>query len=76
MGDVILSLIRTWVPIGVGYLVAWGLLPSDLSDEATLAFAGLITAAYYGLVRLLESKTRFKWIGWLLGSPKEPSYGG
>lgn len=72
MTDFLISLVRTYVPIVIGYLVSIGLLPSDLSDEATAAFTGLIIGAYYLLARLLEK--RWPIFGWLLGAPKQPSY--
>jgi hypothetical protein len=72
MSDFITSLVRTYVPILIGYLVSLGILPSTLSDQATAAFTALIIGVYYLLVRLLE--TRFPWLGWLLGSPKTPKY--
>jgi hypothetical protein len=72
MGDFLVSLIRTWVPVAIGYLVTVGLLPTDLSDQATAALTAVITAVYYGLARLLEK--RWPVFGWLLGVPKEPSY--
>lgn len=72
MSDFVTSLVRTWVPVVIGYLVALGVLPTDLSDEATAAFTAIIIGAYYLLIRALE--TRFPWIGWLLGAPKTPTY--
>ena len=72
MADQITSLVRTWVPIAVGALISWGVLPADLSDSATLAFGGLIMGAYYAAVRVLEA--RFPWVGWLLGKAKTPTY--
>jgi hypothetical protein len=72
MTDFLTSLVRTYVPIVVGYLVSLGLLPGDLSDEATAAATGAIIAVYYALARLLEKK--WPAFGWLLGIPKEPSY--
>lgn len=72
MSDFIVSLVRTWVPIGVGYVVSLGILPDDLSDEATAAATAGIIALYYALARLLESK--FPKLGFLLGVPKTPTY--
>jgi hypothetical protein len=62
------------VPVAVGFLIAWGLLPATLSDQAVAAFSALLTAAYYLIVRLLES--RWPALGWLLGAPKTPTYPG
>lgn len=71
------SLIRTYVPIIVGALVAW-LATLGLAIDADAA-AGLIiflTCAlqglYYLVVRLLERK--FPQIGVLLGSAQKPVY--
>lgn len=72
MSDLVTSLIRTYTPVLVGWLIGVGLLPSSLSDEAGAALTGLIIGAYYLLVRLLES--RWPKLGWLLGAPKAPTY--
>jgi len=72
MNNWITSLVRTWVPIAIGALISWGVLPADLSESATLTFTGLITGAYYAVARLLEAKV--PWVGYLLGSKKTPSY--
>ena len=72
MSDFIVSLIRTWVPLAVGYLIAWGVLPADLSESATLALAAIVTGAYYAIVRALER--RWPVVGWLLGTAKAPTY--
>lgn len=72
MGDFLTSLVRTWVPIAIGYLVSLGVLPDDLSDEATAAATAAVIALYYALARLLER--RWPAAGWLLGVPKTPTY--
>lgn len=72
MGDLFTSLVRTWVPIVVGYLIGLGLLPADLSTEAALTFTALIMGVYYLLARWLERKWPF--LGWLLGLPRTPTY--
>lgn len=75
MNTTITSLIRTYVPVAVGAVVAWLLaLGVNLDDQTTAgltaALTGVITAVYYTLVRLLE--TRYPWVGALLGVPKSP----
>lgn len=72
MSDFIVSLVRTYVPIAIGYLVSLGVLPDDLSDQATAAATAGIIGAYYLLARALESK--FPKLGFLLGVPKTPTY--
>ena len=80
MSDFIISLIRTWVPIGVGLVVAWltaqGILDEETSKAAVINLSATLTAifsgAYYLGVRLLA-----KWqpgFEWLLGAPKAPEY--
>lgn len=62
--DVAASLIRTWVPIGVGTLLA--LLAARLRiviDARDTAMVGMgavaaVSAAYYALARLLEASRR------------------
>lgn len=78
MSDLLLSYIRTWVPVAVGAGLTWlgrkfGIvLPEDLSAQAAITVTGLIIALYYALVRGLE--TRWPWFGKLLGSAKQPEY--
>ena len=79
MSNTILSLIRTYVPIAVGALVAWLLtlgVTLDPASEAglTVAGTGLLIATYYTLIRLLER--RWPWVGILLGSAQAPTYSG
>lgn len=73
------SLIRTWVPLFVGQLVAW-LVTLGIISEGTITpemqaglsgFLGLVlTGAYYTVIRLLEQ--RWPQIGILLGSTQQP----
>jgi hypothetical protein len=77
MNDLIPSLIRTYVPIGVAFIV--GLLTDNgvvVSDEtstaAVLAISGVAGAVWYAAARWLEGVNPM--FGWLLGSPKTPSY--
>lgn len=60
VSDVATSLIRTWVPIGVGAFIAWlsqkgdvGVDPQAAATAGTVA-AALCAAIYYGLARGLE----------------------
>ena len=69
--------IRTYTPILVGWVLARigeTLGPLDV-DGATLSAAvtALVIAVYYGAVRWAEQ--RWPQLGWLLGSPHQPSYG-
>lgn len=77
MTNFVTSLIRTYVPIIVGALVAW-LATIDLAIAAE-AQAGLVVfltallqGAYYTVIRLLERK--FPKLGLLLGSTSKPAY--
>lgn len=72
------SLIRTWVPIGVGLLVTFLATHFNvvLSGKTGDALVAVVTAAagavYYSVVRLLEE--RYPQLGWLLGKPAKPNY--
>lgn len=77
MSDFIVSLIRTYVPIGVGAVVAWlvarGVDIAPESVDGVVAFlTAIFSALYYFVVRLLEQK--FPQLGWLLGQAKEVKY--
>lgn len=77
MTNFVISLIRTYVPVGVGAAIAWlaarGLnLDPSVAVGATAALTGVLTAGYYTLVRILEAK--FPWLGVLIGHPAKPSY--
>lgn len=78
MSDYVLSLVRTWVPIGVGAVlsyvaVRWGIVvPEDISTELTVGLTGIVIALYYGIVRALEK--RWPWFGKLLGAARKPAY--
>jgi hypothetical protein len=78
VNDTIVSLIRTWVPVAVGAVVAWvvrklGWVTPDTTELAT-AFTAIVIAAYYALARWLEKK--WPVLGVLLGIPKQPAYAG
>lgn len=71
------SLIRTYVPIGVGALASYLLtLGIDLDANAQLGLVTFLTALlqglYYLIARLLEQ--RYPQLGVLLGSSKTPDY--
>jgi hypothetical protein len=70
------SIVRTVTPYVVGVVVTllarWG-IDWTPSPEALVIVAGLVSAAYYALVRILETRGRQAW-GWLLGTPKAPTY--
>ncbi len=78
MNDYVLSLVRTWVPIGVAWVltyaaVRWGVvLDEDISGQLATGATAVVAALYYALVRALE--TRWPWFGKLLGRAKPPAY--
>lgn len=77
MSNFVTSLIRTYVPIIVGALVAWLItvgIELDANTQAGLivGLTGILQGAYYLAVRLLERK--FPQIGVLLGSTQKPVY--
>lgn len=77
MNDLAISFIRTYVPIAVGSFISWlatkGLSLDAQTSAGLITFlTGLIIAAYYGIVRLLERK--FPQVGLLLGAAKKPEY--
>lgn len=74
--DLIPSLIRTWMPIVVGFIVSFlTMLGVNVTDDqkATLMvlLASIVSAVYYTVVRFLESK--FPQLSWLLGYPTQPA---
>lgn len=79
--DYVVSLIRTAVPAGVGAALAWlAVRGLDLAPEVrvqvisaiTALAAATFTAAYYAVVRALE--TRWPAFGRLLGKKAAPTY--
>ncbi|CAB4152121.1 hypothetical protein UFOVP585_53 [uncultured Caudovirales phage] len=77
MSDTLVSLIRTYVPIAVGWLISWLALRGIQIDDNTrvalvTGFSGVVTALYYTLIRLLEKK--WSWVGVFLGSRRQPEY--
>lgn len=81
MNDFIVSLVRTWVPIGVGSVLAWLatnydiVVPADASSSLVVGVAALIIAIYYAAARAVEKA--FPSLGKLLvglGIGKAPTY--
>lgn len=77
MNDLVVSFIRTYVPIFVGSVLSWAAakgLDIDAQTGAGLIvfLTGVLIAAYYGVVRLLERQ--WPQLGVLLGSAKKPEY--
>ena len=76
--DLLASIVRTAVPYGVGALLAWlgrkyGLVLSEDASANAMALAGAVAgAAYYSLVRLVE--TKWPAVGVLLGWKVQPQY--
>lgn len=71
------SLIRTWVPIIVGalvaYLVSFGIeLDVDAQTGLVVFLTAFLQGAYYLIVRVLER--RYPKLGLLLGSESQPKY--
>lgn len=62
MQDYITSLIRTYVPLGVGAVLAylasrWGIgLDADASVALSVAAVALITGVYYAIARAIEHR--------------------
>ncbi|WP_207935865.1 hypothetical protein [Actinomadura sp. KC216] len=78
MNNYILSLVRTYVPIGVGLALTWlarelGIvLDGDTSAMASAVAVALASGAWYALARALEAY--WPTFGVLLGSAKAPEY--
>jgi len=78
LSNFVVSLIRTWTPIGVGLALTWlastlhvVIAPSSQAGLVALCVA-VLSAGYYLLARLLERQ--FPWLGALLGATAKPSY--
>jgi len=76
LGPALLGTIRTFVPVVVGALVTWLVgvgvnLDEDTVGALSVALLGLITAAYYFAVTLLERHVH-PYFGVLLGAPRAP----
>lgn len=72
------SLVRTWVPIGVGLVLTWlaehfhVIISSSTSDALVAVATAALSAGYYAVVRAVEHKVPS--LGWLLGVPVRPDY--
>lgn len=78
MNSWVVQQVRTWVPVIVGSFAAWLLtLGVDLSAEAqgglVVGLTGLIVGVYYTVTSWLAKK--WPWLGFLLGSTRQPVYG-
>lgn len=78
MSNFVTSLIRTYVPIVVGAVLGWlvSIGVEGVDQHQAEAVAGAVAfcqAAWYAAARVLEK--RFPQFGWLLGVPKNPTYG-
>lgn len=74
MGDLFRSVVRTFVPVVVGLIMA-GLAKAGIemdSTALTTVIDALFVGGYYVVIRLLER--RFPAVGWLLGLPVTPTY--
>ena len=70
------SIVRTITPYVVGILVTFlgkAGFQWEPSPEALVIVTAAVSALYYALVRILETRGRQAW-GWLLGLPKAPEY--
>lgn len=77
-GDKLISWLRTMIPVWIGVGTAWlaaktGIVLDPETAAGLGAFtAGVVTTVYYTAARWLEAK--WPWVGWLLGSTKQPTY--
>lgn len=75
MSDHVVSLIRTYVPLAVGYVLTRlaEVGPVDVDGEAlTGAVVAIVSGLYYALARAIE--TRYPAASILLGKRAVPSY--
>lgn len=77
MNQYVVSVIRTWVPIIIGWLISQLLVlgvvvDSDNSTALTTSVTSIVIGLYYALVRWVE--TKFPQVGLLLGYIKQPVY--
>ena len=70
------SLIRTVVPLVVGWLIAQPVVAAAgvTEEQATTAVSALVTVVYYAAARAAEHYVSPKF-GWLLGKASAPAYG-
>lgn len=75
LSNVITSMIRTYVPVAVGFVMAYLIDLGVTFPERGAVEEGVIAACiaiYYAAARLIESK--YPNLGWLLGTAKRPEY--
>lgn len=78
VGNLPASYIRTFVPLGVGWLLSWAfrrggfILDENSTQLASQALTVVLTAIYYFLVRLAEKAV--PQLGWFLGLATQPKY--
>lgn len=77
MSNFVIAIVRTVIPILVGWLVgllAAANIPVDAEVQAGLvvSLSTLVASLYYVGVAWLER--RWKWFGWLLGIARNPVY--
>jgi hypothetical protein len=78
LNDYLLSIVRTYVPVGVGAVLTYlathfnVVLPEDASAGLLIGATGVVVGLYYGLVRALE--TKWPVFGKLLGKQAQPEY--
>lgn len=81
MNDFAKSLIRTWVPIGIGAVITWlaanydVVIPEDASSSLVVGAVALVTALYYAAARAIEKA--YPWLGRVLvglGAGSAPAY--
>ena len=77
MSDLLVSYIRTYVPLAVGGFLGWLLtigveVPEVAGQNLEVGVVGLAVAVYYAVARSLER--RWPKLGALLGKKAEPHY--
>jgi hypothetical protein len=74
MVSILPSVLRTLVPLAVGYFLAWPVTRAlGLTEEQiTSLITVVVSAIYYLIVRLAEQYVPR--LGWLLGYPSAPKY--
>lgn len=72
--SVLPSILRTLVPLAVGYFAAWPVAKALglTDDQITSLITAVVTALYYVVVRGLEQLA--PQFGWLLGWASPPKY--
>lgn len=80
MSDFVIGLIRTYVPIAVGFVISFLVANQWVDDETgaqvvaqiSAGVTALLSAIYYTAIRLLAE--RWPWFGSLLGVNVAPKY--